>query len=282
VSAPDAGRRAAATYDAAADHYDDPANAFWERFGTETVDRLELARGARVLDVCCGSGASAIAAAERVGREGSVLGVDLSEGLLALARAKARARGLGHATFRTGDMRALGLPDGEFDAVVCVFAVFFADDMAAALRELWRVVRPGGVLAVTTWGPRFPEPASTVFWDAVRDVRPELHRGYDPWDRISEPGPLRALLGEAGIADAEIAAQAGTHPLPSPESWWSAVLGTGYRGTFEQLDAAERERVRAANLEGFRRADIREAEANVLFATARKPRTSEGGGAGAR
>src|SRR6478735_4355743 len=95
----DAAARARATYDAAADAYDDPANAFWERFGRRTVERLALPRGARVLDACCSS-ASALPAAEAVGPEGYVLGVDLAERLLALGRAKAAARGLRHVEFR--------------------------------------------------------------------------------------------------------------------------------------------------------------------------------------
>src|SRR5262245_22273382 len=86
--------RAAATYNAASDAYDDPANSFWERFGRSTVMRLGLRPGERVLDVCCGSGASALPAADMVGSEGSVLGVDLADRLLARARAKASARGL--------------------------------------------------------------------------------------------------------------------------------------------------------------------------------------------
>jgi ubiquinone/menaquinone biosynthesis C-methylase UbiE len=96
--------RAATTYNAASDHYDDPANSFWEHFGRRTVERLDLNPGSRVLDVCCGSGASAIPAAEIVGPEGFVLGVDLAENLLELAIAKASHRGLSNIEFRRGDM----------------------------------------------------------------------------------------------------------------------------------------------------------------------------------
>src|SRR5215210_3356452 len=90
----DAKTRAATAYNAASDHYDDPANSYWERYGRRTVERLNLKPGSRVLDVCCGSGASAIPAAEAVGPSGSVLGIDLAEKLLDLARAKAKRRGL--------------------------------------------------------------------------------------------------------------------------------------------------------------------------------------------
>ena len=70
---------ATATYNAAADFYDAAANSCWDRFGRRTVERLDLKRGASVLDVCCGCGASAIPAAEAVGPEGTVLGIDLAQ-----------------------------------------------------------------------------------------------------------------------------------------------------------------------------------------------------------
>jgi len=266
----DAKQRAAKTYDAAADFYDHPVNTFWERYGRSTVERLGLAPGARVLDLCCGSGASALPAAERVGPEGSVLGVDLAENLLALARRKAEERGLGNVTFRSGDMLDLGLPPASFDAVVCVFGIFFVPDMERAVRELWRYVRPGGQLAITTWGPRFFEPANTGFWNAVRAVRPDLYKGFNPWDRICEPDALRALLASAGIGATEIVAAAGSHALGSPEDWWPMVMGTGYRGTMEQLDAEARERVRESCIDYVRKAGVTSVEANVVYAVVRK------------
>src|SRR6185295_238518 len=98
----DAQTKAAATYNAASDSYDHPANFFWERHGRRTVERLGLAFGARVFDVCCGSGASAIPAAEAVGPGGFVLGVDLAENLLKLAKTKAQQRGLNNLELREG------------------------------------------------------------------------------------------------------------------------------------------------------------------------------------
>jgi SAM-dependent methyltransferase len=223
------------------------------------------------LDVCCGSGASAIPAAEVVGPAGSVIGIDLAENLLALARAKAAGRGFRNTEFRNGDMMNLQVPPAHFDAVVCVFGVFFVDDMAAAVRSLWKAVRPGGKLAITTWGPRLFEPANTVFWDTIRDVRPDLYKGFHPWDRVCDPPSLLALLREGGVEEAEAAAELGEHQVASPEGWWLTVLGSGYRGTIEQLDAAQRDRVRAANLNYIRQSRVGSVETNVVYAVAAKP-----------
>lgn len=266
----DAKAKARATYDAAADLYDDPANSFWDRFGRRTIERLELPLGARVLDVCCGSGASAIPAAEKVGPQGFVLGIDLAENLLTLARAKASHRGLQNVEFRCGDLLDPGLPEASFDVVVCVFGIFFVPDMPAAVRELWRVIRPGGRLAITTWGPNFFEPAATAFWNAVREVRPDLYKGFNPWDRLCDLPSVRALLQAGGADKVDAVAESNTHSIPSPDAWWTAVLGSGYRGTFEQLDESARKRVQLANLNFIRQSGIRSVEANVVYAVARK------------
>jgi len=270
VTPDDARARATTTYNAAADSYDDPANSFWERFGRKTIERLHLHPGAHVLDVCCGSGASAIAAAEKVGPEGFVLGVDLAEKLLGRARSKTTKHGLLNVEFRVGDMLDLRVPRLEFDAVVCVFGIFFVPDMRAGVQALWEVVRPGGKLAITTWGPRWFEPATTAFWNSVRQVRPDLYKGFNPWDRICDPESLRALLAAAGIQQAEVIAEVGEHPIPSPEAWWSAILGSGYRGTLDQLNAIGRQKVRTANLTYIRDSGITSVEANAVYAIATK------------
>jgi ubiquinone/menaquinone biosynthesis C-methylase UbiE len=262
-------RTAAATYNAAADCYDDPSNTFWSRFGQRTIERLELKPGDRVLDVCCGSGASALPAADRVGPTGSILGIDLSERLLALARAKAHAKGLTNIEFRAADATGIGY-EAMFDAVVCVFGIFFLPDMPAGVRTLWRAVRPGGRLALTTWGPRFLEPASTAFWDSIREVEPHLYKGFNPWDRITNPQDLVLLLHEGGVDGALAECESGWHPIPTPEAWWAAVMGSGYRGTVEQLGSAAREQVRDKNLAFIRDARVEAVEANVVYAVARK------------
>jgi ubiquinone/menaquinone biosynthesis C-methylase UbiE len=266
----DAQTRAAATYNAAADAYDDPANSFWDRFGRRTVERLGLPRSARVLDVCCGSGASALPAAEAVGADGNVLGVDLAPNLIEQAQRKAAGRSLRNVQFRVGDMLDLRLPESSFDAVNCVFGIFFVPDMAAAVRTLSRLVRPGGSIAITTWGPRFFAPVDAVFWRAVQTGRPDLQQLFRPWDRVSEPDLLRALFSETGAAQLDVVAEPGAHTLRSPEDWWPMVLGTGYRGTIEQMSDADRALVKRECLEFIGNSAVSSVEANVVYAIATK------------
>jgi ubiquinone/menaquinone biosynthesis C-methylase UbiE len=266
--------RAASTYNAAADHFDAPPLAFWDRIGRRTLAKLSLSPGAQVLDVCCGSGASAIPAAEIVGPTGRVLGVDLAENLLHLGRQKAQQRGLTNIEFCQADFESLDPSVKIFDAVVCVFGIFFLTDMPAATRHLWRLVRPGGQLAVATWGPRVLEPGNTSFWDAVRSEQPTLYKNFSPWDRINEPGTLSAMLLEADVHASSIIAEQDRQPLHSPEDFWTIALGSGYRGTIEQLNPAARDRVRLATLDTLSKNQVRSVETNAVYAIARKPFSS--------
>ncbi|OAI16019.1 ubiquinone biosynthesis protein UbiE [Methylomonas koyamae] len=264
-------QKTASAYNAAAELFDHPANTFWSRFGNNTVERLRLTAGDKVLDVCAGTGASALPAARKVGKAGRVVAVDLAEKLLAIAQAKAAAEGLDNLEFRADDMLALGYPDGYFDAVVCVFGIFFVPDMSAAVKELWRQVRPGGRLAITTWGPDLFEPANSALWQAIRNERPELYKDFNPWDRISTPEGLSAMLHEAGLTDVDIVAEDATHALSGPEDWWILAMGSGYRGTLEQLNGEQLRKVKHANLQHLASRSVDEIAANVIYAVADKP-----------
>ncbi|NEU79878.1 class I SAM-dependent methyltransferase [Nostoc sp. UIC 10630] len=257
-------------FNTASDYFDAPALSFWNRFGQQTIERLSLSSGEQVLDVCCGTGASAIPAAVRVGSNGKVLGIDIAESLLELARHKSQQQGLENIEFRYGDFENLGLKDESFDTVVCVFGIFFVPDMVAAVRELWRMVRPGGKLAITSWGKKVFEPANQIFWDAIKAERPDLYKNFTPWDRIADPASLQALLEAGGATQVEVFTEVGTHELACPEDWWTMVLGGGLRGTIDQLDPITKERIRKANIEFLRSNQINSLFVDVLYAIGQK------------
>ena len=165
----------------------------WRRRAT---DLAELSPGGRALDVATGTGDLALELARRVGAGGEVVGVDFSERMLELARAKAEetAASLGGAgvLFETGNALALAYPDGAFDAATVGFGARNFSDLDRGLSEMARVVRPGGrvvVLEITT--PRRP-PLSTLLRCLVRPHRP----GGRPGGRFAGL-QLSAELGQA-------------------------------------------------------------------------------------
>lgn len=267
-----AAARNRAVFSAAADHFDDDALAFFARISADAIDRLRLTPGLRVLDVACGTGHASIPAALAVGPRGSVVGADLAAPLLDLARAKAAALGLGNVELVEGDFRALPYPDGAFDVVCCVFGIFFVPDMAAAIAELWRMVAPGGRLALTVWGPDLFAPLAATFWTAVRaELPPETEAGSSA-TRLETPDDVRALLAAAGLGgEIDAVAVPGSHPLRDADDWWTIVIGSGMRGPVDQLGPEAAARVRAVCAAHVEAAAVTEVTTNVVHAVATKP-----------
>src|SRR5579883_226949 len=119
------------------------------RCAAEFVDRLHIQEGTQVLDVACGTGNLAIPAA----RHGAVVtGTDIATNLLEQARQRAAAESL-QATFQEGDAEQLPYPDAQFDVVMTMFGAMFAPRPELVARELSRVCKPGGVIAMANWTP---------------------------------------------------------------------------------------------------------------------------------
>lgn len=232
-----------ATYDAAALDYEEASRDYWQFLSTQTVDRLGLHSGERVLDVACGTGSALLPAARAVGPTGSVVGVDYAEQMLAIARDKVAASGLTNVEIVVGDMTSLDFPFTSFDAVMSVLGLFFVDDMAGAVRSFWGLLRPGGRLAITVLGPAFFDPLRDVFVDAVAAERPDIDV-VQPWRRTEDVEILRRVFVEAGVSEVTIESEDHRIPLRSPNDWWRIVLGTGLRRTVTQLDGEAATRVR--------------------------------------
>jgi ubiquinone/menaquinone biosynthesis C-methylase UbiE len=161
--------------------------------GETLCEAADLEAGARVLDVACGNGNAALAAARRFGR---VVGLDYVPALLERARQRAAAERLA-IDFVEGDAESLPFPSASFDIALSTFGVMFAPDQERAARELWRVVRSGGKIALANWTPEgfvgrmlvtvgrhVPPPAgvaSPIYWGneaRLRELFPEATELY--------------------------------------------------------------------------------------------------------
>ena len=114
--------------------------------------------GERVLELACGPGGVGIAAAELVAPGGEVVLSDVAAEMTAIAAARAAATGLGNVSTRVLDIERIDEPDASYDVVLCREGLMFAPDPARAAREIRRVLRPGGRVAIAVWGPRERNP----------------------------------------------------------------------------------------------------------------------------
>lgn len=113
-----------------------------------------VASGDRVLDVACGTGLVSMRLADAVGSAGEVVGVDISDKMVEAARRVSAAFGIGNASFVRSGAERLLLPDNSFDAAVCGLGLMYVPEPVDALREMCRLVRPGGRVAAAVWGAR--------------------------------------------------------------------------------------------------------------------------------
>jgi len=166
------------------------------------------APGARVLDIGCGAGATTLAMARRVEPDGLALGVDISQPLVAAARARAAAEGLASAAFVQADAQTYAFETEDFDNVVSRFGVMFFDDPEAAFVNIRRGVRPGGRLAFLAWRGPADNPFMTAGVRAAAPFLPQM-----PPPAPDAPGQfgfadgerVRRILAAAGWRDVEVA-----------------------------------------------------------------------------
>lgn len=170
------------------------------------LERAALRPGARVLDIGCGAGDLALQAARRIGPEGRVSALDLSEPLLAVARDRAAREPAGGAPIEwlLADAQRHDLGAGRFDAALSRFGVMFFDDSVAALARIRQAIAPTGALSFLCWRSMDENPWIRVPFEAVARMVPDL----TPQDPDS-PGPFRfapreklvAILEQAGFRD---------------------------------------------------------------------------------
>lgn len=162
---------------------------------SRVLQRMELRPGERVLDVGSGPGLLAVDLAQCVGAEGRVLGVDRSEAMIAMARARCAERGLDQTRFEQADAMALPCEDASFDAAVSTQVYEYVPDMKSALAELHRVLRPGGRVLIldTDWD-------SLVWHSSDRERMARVLCAWD--DHLADPhlpATLAPRLREAGF-----------------------------------------------------------------------------------
>src|SRR5262245_2079371 len=218
-------------------------------FGPWAVDLIEAAGvriGERVLDIACGTGIAARTAARRVGSGGTVVGLDVSGPMLETARAVARGEGLS-IEWREGSAMKLPLPDTAFDLVLCQQGLQFFPDRPAALREMRRVLRSGGRLALSVWRPIGGSPGFAVLAEALShhiSAEAGALMTSGPFG-LGQPEELRALIAGADFRDISITPAVRTLSYPSPEEFVRRyVAGSALAGPVGAAD----DRARAALL----------------------------------
>ncbi len=239
----------------------DKAEAIYDEFWSrqlypaqeKLLDMAALELGERVLDVACGTGLVTLRAAGLVGPYGAAIGVDISQGMVDRAAERADARGLGQVRFLRMEAESLELRDGSFDVALCSLGLMYVADPVAALREIRRVLRPGGRLAAAVWGDRSRCGWAGIFPVVDRRVHSEvcpmffqLGTGGNLWRACAAAG-FQSLAGEVlhtilHYETAEAACAAAFAAGPVALAWSRFDEPTRQEAAAEYLESIERYR----------------------------------------
>ena len=189
--------------------------ALFQEWVRPVSEAAGVSPGQRVLDVACGTGVLTRDVQERVGPDGEVAGLDRNEGMLEVARRKSPG-----IEWKLGQAENIPYSGDSFNTVVSQFGLMFFEDRKASLKEMWRVLKPGGRLAIAVWDTLQNNSGYAVMTALLRRLF-----GDDAAKALEAPynlGPTDALLplfAEAGLPDAQVQTLAGTTQFPSIDAW---------------------------------------------------------------
>lgn len=203
-----------------------------EPVANDLIRFAALRPGERILDVACGTGIVARLAAQQVGSDGAVAGVDLNSGMLEVARSHAPASI--SIEWHEASAEAMPLPDESFDVVLCQLGLEFIPDKRAALAEMRRVLITGGRLVLNVPGPT-PKFFSVLSEAMNQYISPQAAGFVNQVFALHDTTAVRQLMGEAGFRDITLQVNTKQLTLP-PDFLWQYVHSTPLSGMVAQVD----------------------------------------------
>ena len=233
---PNSKQTVADLYNRVASFYGGVGPNFFQHCGRRSVELAGVFRGARLLDVACGRGASLFPAIEASGEQGLCVGVDFAWGMLRETKKEARQQGWEGAHVIQMDGDALGFPSNAFDFVLCGFAIFFFRQPDLTLQEWKRVLRRDGKLVVCVVG------RSDERWNWFNELLVAYHERYGfpiaPMRNgieLNKPPDIQAEMREAGFRQSAILTEDYQLIYRDEREWWDSKWTHGSRFALENM-----------------------------------------------
>ena len=269
-------RRVAAVFDLVAPGYDSPALRFFPFVADRVIAHISPRRGEKILDVCSGTGAVALAAAQAVAPDGRVTAIDVAEQMLAQLDAKRRKFGVENLDIHVMDAQHLDFRRDYFHHVVSSFGIFFLPDMLAGLKEWVRVTRPGGSVTFSVFSAQAFQPMMGMFQDRVQAAGVTFPENSPLWaaESLQDPESCRALAVGAGLTEVSIERAAIGYHLRDTNDWWEILWHSGTRAALERLTPEQQDALKkehAAEVATLASADGIYLNVETLVVAGRKP-----------
>lgn len=221
-------------FDNASPLYGKEGCAYFDYFAKTLVDLAHPLKNSSILDIATGRGAILFRAAEKTGREGNIVGIDISSQMIQETQKELKTAAFQNIKLLTMDAEKLEFADESFDMVFIGFGLFFMPDAQLVLEECYRVLKKGGTLALSLWGER----------DPIHSLLRDLIAPYGVYTKIvihnfDDPASVINLLNNAKFKECKVSPDVLDYVYPSIDAWWESLWGHGTRGLLEQLSSTQ-------------------------------------------
>lgn len=208
-------------WDLVSEGYEEVTREFLGKYSEFGLKRLDLRSSDRLLDVACGPGTTSLLAAPHVR---AIDALDFSGEMLRIARRNAESSGFTNIEFHEGDGQNLRFEDASFEKAVSMFGLMCFPDRRRGMRELFRVLRPGGRGLISSWAPVDMSPAMDALFGALRAIDPSRSAPERDVTSLENPDVFRAELEDCGFSSVVVEPVEMSMDLESPESFWDVMV----------------------------------------------------------
>jgi ubiquinone/menaquinone biosynthesis C-methylase UbiE len=270
--------RIAGIFGRAASNYDRIGPRFFSYFGRRLVELAEIPRGANVLDVGSGRGSTLFPAAEKVDPNGHVIGFDLSIEMVCETFAEILISGLKNVELQQMDAEQLSFANASFDFVLCGFSIFFFPKLQRALKEFFRVLRPGGRVGISTFakdeGKKFKWIAEIIRSYLPRQDSKGCEKKEIEQVVFNTPNGVTDIFIKAGFENIKVIKEKMDRVYANEEEWWAQQWSHGARGILERIAPENMERLKSdifRRLQDYKRRDGIHIPISALFTFGTRP-----------
>ena len=181
----------------------------------------EVSKSSAILDVACGPGTLPLLASDKVK---SVHAIDFSEAMIDLFKQAVNAKGLDNIDIHCGDGQELPFPDEMFDVAFSMFGLMFFPDRVKGYNEIYRTLKPGGKVIISSWAPVADSSAMQIMFGALKAMKPEIPDPQTNIESLENPEFFKNELENAGFREVKIIPATGDYPIEDLAAFWKDMV----------------------------------------------------------